>query len=60
LLAQQSVGSHDAVSSRTTFSRNWAPPLCAGFNAGGIMVPTALRNDELSQHNQEKTQEGND
>jgi hypothetical protein len=33
---------------------------CAAFSAGSNLVPTALRNDQLFQHNQKKTQEGND
>ncbi|UVK38371.1 hypothetical protein LHFGNBLO_005532 [Mesorhizobium sp. AR10] len=35
-------------------------PFCAGISTGSSVVPAALRNDELFQHNQKKTQEGND
>ncbi|MER8777173.1 hypothetical protein [Mesorhizobium sp. M0977] len=45
---------------RHIFTNLGTTPFCAGIRFGSIVAPTALRNDQLFQHNQKKTQEGNE
>ncbi|TIS88783.1 hypothetical protein [Mesorhizobium sp.] len=52
-------GSHDAAP-HDIFIKLGTTPFCAGISAYSNLVPTALRNDQLFQHNQKKTQKGNE